>query len=191
LDDFNRAGLCFRRVLADYTKARPETRRRAILGLAEIAVMSGDAEGARKRLIEAAHIPVGKSERGGEAVRVGSLSRAIEDYIRRKEHSLAEEMLDTWEWEYPLDRLVGYSTVLRAKLHISRGERGRAIRLLTSLVKVNPGSNYADEALLIAGDCLAALGDKTKARDTYKRILSEYPESPLVKEALARIESLK
>ena len=174
-----------------YPTAKAETRRRVLLGLAEVAVFKGDASGARKRLGEADAIRIKKSEQGGSAVRVGSLSRAVEDYVRRNEFTAARGLLDTWEWEYPLDRLAGYSTLLRAKLHMQREEYGRAVRLLTSLVVVNPASNYAGELLMTAGECHLALGDKTAARDTYKRVLGEYPESPHVKDALSRLEALK
>ena len=191
LSDLDRARDICNRVLTSYKAARPEARRRALMGLAEVAVLSGRAREAWRLLEQADAIPVTKSERGGAAVRVGSLSRAVEHYIRRSEFVAARELLDTWEWEYPLDRLVGYSTLLRAKLHIQREEYMRAVRLLTSLVKVNPKSNYAAEALMTAGACYLKSGDKEKARDTYKQVLSEYPESPLVKDALERFESLK
>jgi TolA-binding protein len=56
---------------------------------------------------------------------------------------------------------------------------------------VNPASGYAAEALMIAADCRLRKGDKTGARDTYKRVLAEYPESPLVADALKQLEELK
>ena len=191
LFDLERARDICSRVLEDYRAAKPEARRRALMGLAEVALLSGDAKETRRRLEQADAIPVTKSDRGGAAVRVGSLSRAVEHYIRQGEFAAARELLDTWEWEYPLDRLVGYSTLLRAKLHVQQEEYLRAVRLLTSLVKVNPKSNYAAEALMSAGACYLKLGDKEKARDTYKQVLSEYPESPLVKDALKQLEMLK
>jgi len=191
LSDIDRARECYRRALDTYRGAKPETRRRALIGLAEVAIFSGDAKEAERLLGEADAIPVRKSEQGGAAVRVGSLSRAVEDFIRRNEFTSAKDLLDAWEWEYPLDRLVGYSTVLRARLAVQRAEYPQAIRLLTSLVQVNPRSNYAAEALLAAGDCFLKLGEKPKARDTYKRVLGEYPESPFVKTALRRLEELK
>jgi tetratricopeptide (TPR) repeat protein/chitodextrinase len=191
LSDIDRARGYYRRVLDLYKAAKPETRRRALMGLAEVAVFSGDAKEAGRLLGEADAVPVRKSEQGGAAVRVGSLSRAVEDYIRRNEFTSARDLLDEWEWEYPLDRLVGYSTVLRARLQVRRGEYPQAIRLLSSLVQVNPRSNYAAEALMGAAECYLSLGDKPKARDTYKRVLGEYPESPFVKTALTRLEEIK
>lgn len=187
----DRARDIYKRALDVHKSAKPETRRQALMGLAEVAVLTGDAEEARRLLARAASIPVAKPEQGGPAVRVGSLSRAVEDYIRRDEFGAAKSLLDTWEWEFPLDRLVGYSTLLRARLCIRREEYQRAVRLLTSLVKVNPRSNYAAEALMAAGACRLKSGDKAKARDTYKQVLSDYPESPCVKGALERLEKLE
>jgi tetratricopeptide (TPR) repeat protein len=189
--DIDRAREYYRRVLDTYKGAKPETRRRALMGLAEIAVFSGDGKEAERLLREADAIPVRRSEQGGAAVRVGSLSRAVEDYIRRGELADARDLLDAWEWEYPLDRLVGYSTVLRARLAVRRGEFPQAIRLLASLVQVNPRSNYAAEALMGAAECYVSVGDKSKARDAYRRVLSEYPESPFVKTAITKLEGLK
>jgi tetratricopeptide (TPR) repeat protein len=191
LNDPDRARDCYRRALDAYQGTKPETRRRALMGLAEIAVFSGDGKEAERLLREADAIPIRRSEQGGAAVRVGSLSRAVEDYIRRNEFTDARDLLDTWEWEYPLDRLAGYSTVLRARLCTRRAEFPRAIRLLTSLVQVNPRSNYAAEALMDAAECYVGVGDKSKARDTYRRVLSEYPESPFVKTAVTKLEGLK
>ena len=187
LDEIERAEARYHRVLNVYRKAKPPTRRRALLGLAECAIFAGKPEPALEHLRGADAIPVGKRDVRGDAVRVGHLSRAIEDYIRRKEFDAARELLDAWEWEYPLDRLVGYSTVLRARLHLMREEYRKAVRLLTSLVTVNPKSNYAGEALLVAGDAWAKLGDKEKSRNTYKRVLRDYPESPFVKAAKERL----
>ena len=191
LGDVDAAFAHARRALDAYKTAKGETRRRVLITLAEVAIRKGDAAEARRRLNEANAIPVRRSERGGSAVRVGSLSRAVEDYVRRNEFAKATELLDTWEWEYPLDRIAGYATLLRAKLHIARLEYDRAVLLLTSLVKVNPKSNYAAEALMTAADCYLKGGDKTRARDTYNRVLAAYPESPYVKEALGKIEKLK
>ncbi len=190
LNDADKAREAARRALDD-KPAKAEVRRRAILGLAECAIFKGDAKEAEQRLREAVAIPVPHPEHGGEAVRVGSLSRAVEDYIRRNEFATAKDLLDTWEWEYPLDRLVGYSTVLRARLAFNRGEFPRAVSLLTSLVAVNPRSNYAAEALMNAALSWEKLGDKAKARDTYRRVPAEYPESPYVKDAIKQSEGLK
>ena len=189
--DAPRAKTLFEQALSRRDAVRPETRRHALLGLAEVAVLTGDAGEARRLLAEADAIDVTRPREGGAAVRVGSLSRAVEDYLRRNEFQAATELLDTWEWEYPLDRLVGYSTLLRARLHVQREEYARAARLLTSLVRVNPKSNYAAEALMTAAACRLKLGDNPGARDTYNRVLTEYPESPYVKDALKRLEQIR
>jgi len=191
LSDMDHAREYYRRALDTYKGAKPETRRHALVGLAEIAVFSGDGKEAERLLREADAIPIRRSEQGGAAVRVGSLSRAVEDYIRRNEFTAARDLLDAWEWEYPLDRLAGYSTVLRARLCARRAEFPQAIRFLTSLVQVNPRSNYAAEALMGAAECYVNAGDKSKARDAYRRVLSEYPESPFVKTAITKLEGLK
>ena len=190
LSETEKARDAARRAIED-KPSKSEVRRRAVMALAECAIFKGDPKEAEQRLREAAAIPVGHPEQGGEAVRVGSLSRAVEDYIRRNEFAMAKELLDTWEWEYPLDRLVGYSTVLRARLAFTRGEFQRAVNLLASLVAVNPRSNYAAEALMNAALSWEKLGDKVKARDTYRRVPAEYPESPYVKDALKQAEGLR
>ncbi|HUU43194.1 MAG TPA: tetratricopeptide repeat protein, partial [Planctomycetota bacterium] len=190
LDDADAALACARRALETARTAKPETRRHALLALAEVAIRRGEADEARRRLAEADAIPIRRGDRGGRAVRVGSLSRAVEDYVRRGEFAEASTLLDTWEWEYPLDRIAGCATLLRAKLHITRQEYPRAVRLLTTLVKVNPRSNYAPEALMIAADCHTRLGDKPAARDTYNRVITGYPESPFVKDAVKALERL-
>jgi biotin carboxylase len=55
--------------------------------------------------------------------RRGSFPRTVEDYTARKLFKEAHQALDEWDWEFPTDKLVGYSSLLRARLALAEAEK--------------------------------------------------------------------
>ncbi|MCD4825589.1 MAG: PKD domain-containing protein [Phycisphaerae bacterium] len=114
----------------------------------------------------------------------GDFARKAEDYLRRKDYPAALEALDKWEETFPLDRLEGYSTLLRVEYLYARRQYSPAARQAQRLVKVNPGSNYAPELLMHAARAYTKLRQGDKAIKTLKRIIRDYRESPISNEAM-------
>lgn len=117
------------------------------------------------------------------AVRKGNLARHAEDYLRRRLFDDAAETLDKWEYEFPADKLEGFSTLIRAKLAMERKQYADAARQAEQLAKVNPRSNYAPELLMLAAKAYTAMGKNDLAQKTLQRVVKYYPESPLAAKA--------
>ncbi|MBI5475964.1 MAG: tetratricopeptide repeat protein [Ignavibacteriales bacterium] len=51
-------------------------------------------------------------------------------------------------------------------------------------------SEKKDDAQIMIGNCYKAMGNKTKAKETYEELLKKYPASPFVKRTKEKIEKL-
>ncbi len=117
------------------------------------------------------------------AVRKGDLARHAEDYLRRRLFDDAAGALDKWEYEFPTDKLEGFSTLIRAKLATSRKQYAAAARQAQILIRVNPRSHYAPELLMLSAEAYTKMRKTDLARKTFRRIVKDYPESPLAAKA--------
>jgi len=127
LGDLARAEACYERVVSQYAdRTRTPAIRRARIGLGEVYLRTGRYRQARQAFEQAGD--VGDPQKRN--IRVGSYARAVDDYIRRKEFQTAAEQLNAWEWEYPLEKLRGYSTLLRARLYDRQGRHAQLTRLV-------------------------------------------------------------
>lgn len=122
-----------------------------------------------------------------QAVRKGDLARHVEDYLRQRMLTDAADYLDRWEYEFPTEKLEGYSSLLRARLAMARRRYAAAAAEAEALVRVNPRSNYAAEHLQLAADAYAKAGKPDQAAKTLQRIVKQYPESPLAAEAKKKL----
>jgi len=190
----------FQRVIAKYDTADRQILRRALVGLGDVyrarAARGGkDAEKMTERAMEmyakAEAIPVTAEPYSKAAVRIGAFARAIEMYIRTGELDAAEDFIESWEWEFPTERIAGHSRLLYAKLLIARKDYEGGVRELEKLVTVNPKSTYAPEALMTEADCYLQLGDAQKAIAALESLVEDYPDSPLVEDARKKIEEIR
>ncbi len=117
------------------------------------------------------------------SVRKGDLARQAEDYLHRQLFDDAAEALDKWEYEFPADKLEGFSTLIRAKLAMEQKQYADAAEQAERLAKVNPRSNYAPELLMLAADAYTNMQKTDLAQKTLQRIAKDYPESPLAAKA--------
>jgi len=133
LGNLEQAEKCLERVVRECgERTRSPDIRRARLGLGDVYLRTGRYRRARQAIEEAGVV----GERQRRNLRVGSYARAVDDFIRRREFKTAAEYLDRWEWEYPLEKLTGYSTLLRAQLYHRQGHYAKLTRLVTSFPMV-------------------------------------------------------
>jgi len=124
-----------------------------------------------------------------DSLKRGELAMTIEAYLRQNEHDAALKKLDLWDWEYPEDKLSGYSSILRAKANYGLKKFDEVIKDLTSLVKVNAGpdvptrSNYLAEAKYMTGYALLRQKKYQEASETLESMIDEHPESDLLDKA--------
>ena len=163
------------------TLASPRVLRDARIGIGDVYRLRGDYEKAMRAYRSAR--PLRRSTFEKEVVRKGDLARHVENYIRQGTYHDAKDFLDRWETEFPVDKLEGYSTLLRVRLAMAQKQHEFAAEQCEQLVRVHPGSNYAAELLMLAFKAYTALGKDAPARAALERIVKNYPESPLAAEA--------
>jgi tetratricopeptide (TPR) repeat protein len=127
LADLRHAEAAFDRVVRQYAdRTRAPAVRRARIGLGDVFLRTG-----RYRQAQQACEQAGLTTEGQRlSIRVGSYARAVDDFLRRKEFGDAAEQLDRWEWEYPLEKLRGYSTLMRAELFSRQKRYADLVRLV-------------------------------------------------------------
>lgn len=192
------AGAVFEQVLSQYGTIRDDAVRRATIRLADVRRKQGDREKAVALYEQAAAIkpidqPFQQSlVRPGapKAIRVSSYARTVEAFIFEKNLADAELLLDSWEWDYPKEKLKGHSALLRARLWAARGDHRQAADEAEDLAAFDERNPYVPEAVFLAAQSYEALKDAARAAAAYRRILNDYPESPLVPEAKKRLAAL-
>ncbi len=78
-------------------------------------------------------------------LKTGAYTSAIEDYLRRREFEKAEELIEKWEWEYPIDKIDGYVVYLRYKLYKLKGQKDQAALIAKITHKIAPFSVYCSK----------------------------------------------
>lgn len=116
--------------------------------------------------------------------RQGAYPQSVEEYIRSGRYELALQTLNKWEWDFPLEKLRGYSSYLRAKLALQQSNYEEALKQALALVRINRKSDWADRCLLVAGEAYLSLSKPGKALDVVEVIRRDYPETPFSDETL-------
>ena len=182
----------YQRVLKTYTTtagAEAELRR-AHIGLGDVWRHRGDGEKAREAYAAAAAIRLTFQPPNVVAVRVGTLARYVEEYTRERQWEWAFQFSDDWAWEFPLDKLKGHWSLLRAKALLARGDRPAALREAMDLLGASPDSTYAVRLLMFAAECHVADGQTDKARLLLQTAVEDYPEDGDQDAARARLQAL-
>ncbi len=148
--------------------------RRARIGRGDVWRAKGDGTRARQAYDEAG--AVHKSD--SLAVARGNFARRVEAYLHEKDYAAVEEALDAWEQALPVDRLEGYSTLLRVKWLLGQNRHALAARQAETLVGVNPHSRYAPELLWLAYEACRASRQPDRAKRALTRLAEDYRESP-------------
>ncbi|MDY6913144.1 MAG: PKD domain-containing protein [Planctomycetota bacterium] len=113
----------------------------------------------------------------------GDFARHVEDYLCRGAYDHAEQYLNRWVEAFPADKLEGYFSLLKVELLLTRERFAEAAVEAEILLGVNPASNYAAELLMLAGEAYRKTDRHSQAEDALKRIVRDYPESPLAADA--------
>ncbi len=178
----------FEHAVKSYAALAPaEAVRDARIGIGDVHRLRGDYEKALAAYQSAK--PLVKDTFEKAVVRQGDLARHVEDYTRRGMFHDAADFLDRWEQEFPVEKLEGYSTLLRVRLELAQKRYAPAAEQAEGLVRVNPRSNYAADLLMLAFEAYKALGQDAPAREALQRLAKNYPESPLAAGAKKRLGS--
>jgi TolA-binding protein len=178
----------FTLVIKNYQKiSKAQGIQDARFGIADVWRTRGDYDKARDVY---ARIKVPQRKATEAVLHRGDLALHVENYTRQRDFTFAEDYLKQWQEAFPLDKLEGYWSFLRAKLSVARKQYAAAAREAEILIGVYAKSNYSADLLMIAADAYGKLGKKEQVVDTLKRVVAEYPESSLAAEAARKLKSL-
>jgi len=150
----------------------------------------GDFEKARANYTDAERFRLNELK-GEPSVRKGLLMQSAETLLAHRDAERALSALDVLEWEFPVEKLRGPSTVMRAKAELARKNIQEAIVQLDDFVRVAPSSNHAAEALFMAAEIHRAGGRTAEAVRRYERLVADYMDSPRAADARTRLRSLR
>ena len=156
--------------------------------LGDIHRERGERAEAERRYREAEALKLNRQKPQVEDARRGALAHVAESYLRTRELEDCERALNIWEWEYPLEKLLGYSTLVRCQLELLRKKPEEVIKQAEVLLKVNPRTDFAGQILLVESQAQRAAGRPDKATEALKRIIEKYPECEEVAKARELLE---
>ena len=178
----------YERAIKEYPGAT-EYVRMALMRMGDIARQLGRGEEARLYYTKSYEARVRRAV-GREAMDSALRALETEDLYRRKAWDDMEDLLYTWQWQDPLEKLRGQWSALRIKLALARKDLPGAIKEAQILMQANPESQYAPEVLLLLAEAQTAAKEPAKARETLKRLIADYPDSPMLATAKEKLAAL-
>jgi tetratricopeptide (TPR) repeat protein len=160
--------------------------RMAKIGMGDVWRLRCDYEKAKDAYTQAR--PKAENEYTSDSISKGDYARHVEDYLRNKDYVGAQDYLTKWEEAYPIDKLEGYWSLLKARLCLAQDKPADAAVETSVLVGVNPASNYAPQLLMIQNEAYVKLKDSAKAKAALETIVEKYKESPLAAEAAKKLK---
>lgn len=185
--DARAAGKLFKHSMETYgPRAGAELARQARIGLAD----TFRAQGLRDQAMAAyaAAGPDVPARHRSEAIYRGDLARHVEAYLNEGKFHDAEEYLQRWAADLPADKINGYWSWMFVRLALARKQWSAAIAEAETLTGVNVRSNYGAKLLMLARQAALRLNQPDKADALLRRIVKEFPESPLAAEAARLLE---
>jgi len=190
-EDFDSALKQYKSILADFGDLKHSVVRQAQIRVGEAHMRLGESKKALAAFEAAERMPSYERAFDQKLAFLGAIPLRIENYLKRKEYDAVEEELNRWEWEYPRQRLVGASSLGRARLAKLRKQYDEVIKQALILVHATPESKYAVELLMEAAEAYELKGDPQNALKTLQRILDDYPETPFQEEVTKHLERVK
>ncbi|MCX7806423.1 MAG: PA14 domain-containing protein [Planctomycetota bacterium] len=188
--DLDRALLEYDKVVGRYAGLEDNIVRVAKIKIGDIFRERGLREKASAQYEEAEKLRIHKTPAEQIPSRLGYLVHSAEDYLRRGLLSEASKAVDTWEWEFPKEKLRGHSTLLRALIAIRGNNDFEAIRQMETLVRVNPESEYAGRMLYMLAELYLKRNEKDKAVERLEDLVRNHRESEYAAEGEKKLKSL-
>ncbi len=123
---------------------------------------------------------------GSDAADVAGLYVARFD-ASRGDITGARKLLDQFIGDHPKHVLVGSARFSLYQLRIENGEAGQVANELQAEINKTDPILPADSLLVLLAHAYDAQGNAAKSKDAYRRIATEFPDSPYALEAQRRI----
>ena len=188
LDKPDAARAVYERVRKGYPQSGQYVRL-AIMRLGDIARRAGRLEEAR-HYYRKSHELRPQQPAAREAVNSALRALETEDLYRRGEYEEVGQSLHLWQWQEPEEKLRGQWSALMIKMVLKKEDLPEAVKEAETLIRVNPESQYVPEILLLLSEARAKQKQPAAARAALEKLQSDYPDSPLAKEAAERLKAL-
>ena len=183
LKDYDRAIKMYRSVASGYRRSHPDKARLSQIRIGDIYREKGEYEKARQ-IYAQAQMKAAKGMSMKEVIiRQGAYAEAVETYLQQNELEAALKGLNEWELNFPMAKLSGEISLLYSKYFFQEGDYHRAIDELKSLIGLNPHTPFLPQAELLMANAYFHLGKEEEAKKLYEKVMTEYPNNPVSKEA--------
>ena len=174
--NLRRARSEYKAAVGQYARAHANTLRLTRIRIGDTYLYEGDYDGAMAAY-KRAKTTGGKQLSGKDylkgAVSIGARALEVEDYLRRGELDAAYEQLSAWQWQNPEEKLRGQWSTLMARWAMAKRDHREAVKQIENLLRVNPKSHYAPEALMVLATAYQKLGQSRKAIDALETLKSD------------------
>jgi TolA-binding protein len=143
-------------------------------------------EAERNGVAEKQFRAVQSSYSGTDAADVSKLYLARLD-ASRGDIASARTLLQQFISDHPKHILVGTARYSLYQLRIDNGEAAQVVSEVNAEVNKTDPILPSDTLLVVLAHAYASQGDEAKSRDAYKRIATEFPDSPYALEAQRRM----
>jgi len=184
LTDFKAADLR----LKEAKGADSSVRRDLLIGMGDAFRALGRREEAYAAYAEAEAIPAPNAR--NNPFDISSYALTVESWLLRREYDEARAILDQWEREHPTERLVGYSSILRARLEMGQGNYQKAVGELQTCLACKPVGAFAKQAMLLLAQVYQVGGEADKAREVYAKALEQFQDEDVQQVARRGMEQL-
>ncbi len=128
---------------------------------------------------------------GLPAFQVSSYALTVESYLQRNELNAAAQILESWQLDFPLERMTGSASILQAKLYAARGQSDAAIYELEGFLSCQSYGVFAQQAWELMGDILSKEKKYSEARKAYQELLSNFQDEALQKRVNQKLNWLR
>ena len=152
---------------------------------------AGKGDAARKAYDQAEELVGRLGSNAEQAARRGAYGRSTEDYLKLRYFDRAAAEIHAWQADFPGERIDGYLTLLYARCWSGRQRWAQAIAQAEQLQAVNADSPYVDQLLMLAAACELHRERADRAIATLHALVKDYPGSPLIPAAKAKLAELE
>ncbi len=182
LDDPERARGEYVELRADFPRADPARRRRALIRIGDTYRHEDNLEEALAAYREAEEDPKYVPEKPGLVVE-SALFHEVESYLLAGEGEEALKRLEELLWYYPTMRLEGRPALLRVRAELLKGDFREAKQEADVYVRVGRDPNFLPAVHVRAAEACIELGLIDEAVGHYRTVLDKFPEAPEVQDA--------
>jgi len=182
MNQLDRALEAFRSLREDFPQADPVRRRKALIRIGDIYRNKGQLGKAKEVYLEAEQDPAYVPEQP-RSILLGRYAHDVESYLLQGDGQAALDLIEEWLWDYPTEGLDGRPMLLRVKALLLLKNYPEAKKQAETYLGFASDPDYVPYLHVAAGEACIELGLTEAAREHFRVVMEDFPESPAVKDA--------